>query len=181
MVGTSETAPRAAAMGLASSVARFPVSSPSIARGGGDDEPPRAYAEQRRERRFATREVSFTRRLGHALRGAIANLDLVQAGRVAHRDARVRTQRTYELEQRARCDAVEPTADLAGAFEARLDACAGPERFTNTRKHGAGVGLFAQVRSRIRAELSHALEEILLPRQQDHGRVTQRYVAFERA
>ena len=112
---------------------------------------------------------------------AEADLDLVEERGVADRDASLGARRAHDLEERADADAVEAAADLALLAEARFDPAARAERLADTRDDRAGVALLADVAGRTGAELAHALEEVLLPGEEDHGRVAQRDVATERA
>jgi hypothetical protein len=89
--------------------------------------------------------------------------------------------RASGLEERAHAHAVKAAADLAVAREARLDARPRAERLADAREDGAGVRLLADVARRARAELAHALEQVLLPREEDDRHVAERDVAPERA
>ena len=86
-----------------------------------------------------------------------------------------------ELEQEPGGQPVEAPAHLAVAAQAHLDARARPQHLAHAREDGARVALLAHVRRGARAELAHALQQVLLPREQDDRRVAQRDVAAQRA
>ena len=83
-----------------------------------------------------------------------------------------RSARTVSPSRRPRTSPSRP--------EPRFDARARPEALAHASEDRARVALLADVRRRARAELAHALQEVLLPREQDDRHVTQRHVALER-
>src|SRR5439155_13325890 len=142
-----------------------------------DDESAGADAEHRGDHALAARERAVVRRDGGALGRAVAKLDLEERRSIAHRDPCGAANASDELEERANGDALEAAANFARALEARFDSRARPEDFANACEDGARIALFSHVRGGARAELANALQEILFPREENHGDVAQRDVA----
>src|SRR5262249_43852479 len=127
-----------------------------------------------------TQEPALTVGPRRTVRGSEANLDLVQERCVPHRDARLGARRAHDLEERARAHTVEPAAHLAVLAEARFDPTARTESLPNARDDRARIALLPDVPGGARAELTHALQEVLFPREEDHRCVAQRHVAPQR-
>ena len=143
---------------------------------GRDHEASRADPEHGGDHALAAPEAPVARCARRALRSAVPDLELVEERGVAHAHARVGPLRADKLEQAVDGEVVEPPAHLALAAEPRLDARAGAEDLANARDDGARVALLAEVRRGARAELAHPLEEVFLPRQQDHRHVAEGHV-----
>ena len=146
-----------------------------------DHEPARAHGEEHRERAFAALVRTVAGGARGLAGGAAADVDLVEERGVAHGHARVLADAAHELEQEARRQIVEASAHFAVAAEARFDARPGAQHFADAREYGARVALFTHGRRGAGAELADTLEEILLPREENDGRVAEGDVAPERA
>ena len=145
-----------------------------------DAEATGAHAQHGREHALSTLGRTVRRRAHRPPRRAALELHLVQARRVADRDARARAQLAGELEERADREAVQASVHVSRRLEARLDARARAQHLADARQDRLRVALLAHVRRGAGAELAHALQQVLLPREEDHGCVAQRDVATQR-
>ena len=66
---------------------------------------------------------------------AVADFDLVEERRIAHRDARARTNGTHDLEERSHGEPIEPPAHFAVAPQARFDARARSSERKRRQRH----------------------------------------------
>src|SRR5262249_18588997 len=142
--------------------------------GRGYDEAPRSDAQQPGESARAALIAAVARGSRRLPRSAPSHLDLVEVRRVPYRDARVLPDRPAELQEEPRRQPVEPPAHFAVAAQAHLDPRARAQDLAHASEDRPRVALLAHVRGRARAELAHALEQVLFPREQDHRRVAKR-------
>src|SRR6202040_3748996 len=80
-----------------------------------------------------------------------------------------------------RRQAVQAAAHFSAGANAGLAPCAGSKHLPGPSDEGARVRLFSHVGRGARAELTHALQQVFLPREKNDRRVAQRDVATEGA
>ncbi len=100
---------------------------------------------------------------------------------VAHQDGCVRERRGGEGDQGARPEPIESSAHLASALQPFFDTGARAKTFLHGSEDGSRGGLLAQVAVGPDSQLSHALQQVFLPRKDDHGHVPKQQVALQRA
>src|SRR5262249_6474629 len=126
-------------------------------------------------------DVSVHRCTHGAARGTFPDLDLVEIRTIPHRNASGAARAADKLEKRMDRQTLEATADLAVATQTRLDADARPQDLADARENGPRIALLSQVGRGRGPELARPLKMILLPRQEDDGRVPEHDVVFQRA
>ena len=144
-----------------------------------DHEAARAEAEQPREHTRASLEGTVGRGARGAHGAAVADLDLVEVKRVPHGERGGGPVGASEREEGAGREAVEAAADLTALREALGDTQAGAEDLAEALHDGRGARFLAEVAVRVGAELAHALEEVLFPREEHDGDVAEREVTLE--
>jgi hypothetical protein len=147
--------------------------------GRAHDEAAGADAEQRAEHGRAALEGALWRGAGGAGGVAFAELDFVEEEGVPDGDEGVGALLSAEVEEGARGDALEAAAGLASRGDALGDALLATEDFAHALDDGRGALLLAEVAVRVGAELAHALEQVFLPREEEHGDVAKDDVALE--
>jgi len=126
-------------------------------------------------------ECSVAGRAGGALRASRAHLDFVKERRVANAKTRSGRTRSIVWSKVAGVTPVEPTAHLAVPLEPKVRCECASEGPPGRAEEWPLRSLPCADTVGIGAEIAKALQQILFPRQEDHGDVAQRNVALQRS